>query len=120
MDTAESYNRRHNGSKLPISAKGDSFGGHLSRKVYLLTFLAFDLVAICLVFFFSSCFSYSYTTAHKIFSPNGVTQKRERGLITNFTLVYLLRFSQLYDPFFFPYFLMTCRPFLPLLFLFSY
>jgi hypothetical protein len=40
---------------------------------------AFDLVAICLVFFFSSSFSYLYTNANKIFSLDGVTQKRERG-----------------------------------------
>jgi hypothetical protein len=37
MDTAESCNRRHNGSKLPISAKGNSFcitplSGYRSRK----------------------------------------------------------------------------------------
>jgi hypothetical protein len=37
MDTSESCNRRHNGSKLPISAKDNCFcitslSGHRSRK----------------------------------------------------------------------------------------
>jgi hypothetical protein len=52
-------------------------------KKYALTRAAFDLVAICLVFFSSSSFSYSYTTANKIFSLDGVTQKKGKRVITN-------------------------------------
>jgi hypothetical protein len=50
-------------------------GREEENKKYALTRAAFDLVAICLVFFFSSPF----TTANKNFSLDGVIQKRERG-----------------------------------------